>query len=200
MRRFGSFVMVAVLSMLMAGPAEAATVDISIVSTTTGFDPKTATGAFGDTFRWTNDDSINHTTTQNSPLALWDSGAMSGGDTYSKAIDFAGSYPYHCAIHPTSMTGVVKVPLRVAPTSGAVGDAFKVSVAAVGAPDGFVYDVQRRKGSGDWSIWKRGITSRSATFRPSSAGTWSFRARLRETGGGKSGWSPPRSISVTSGY
>lgn len=200
MRRLISLVLAAVLAMLVAGPAEAATVDISIVSTTVGFDPKTATGAFGNTFRWTNDDALNHTSTQNSPLSLWDSGAMSGGDTYSKAIDFAGSYPYHCAIHPSSMTGAVKVPIQVDPASGPVGTAFKVFVAAVGAPDGFVYDVQRRKGSGDWSIWKRGITTRSATFGPSSAGTWSFRSRLRETGGGKSGWSPPRSISVTSGY
>jgi len=200
MRRFDSFVLAAVLALMVAGPAEAATVDISIVSTTVGFDPKTATGAFGDTFRWTNDDALNHTTTQDSPLALWDSGTMGAGDTFATTIDSAGSYPYQCAIHPISMTGVVRIPLRVDPTSGAVGTAFKVSVAAVGAPDGFVYDVQRRKGSGDWSIWKRGITTRSATFRPSSAGTWSFRSRLRETGGGKSGWSPARSISVTSGY
>jgi len=197
MRRFVSFVLVAVPAMLVAGPAEAATVDISIVSTTVGFDPKTATGPFGDTFRWTNDDALNHTTTQDSPLALWDSGTMGAGDTFSTTVNSAGSYPYHCAIHPVSMTGVVRIPVRVAPASGPLGEAFKVLVAAVGAPDGFVYDVQRRKGNGDWAIWKRGITTRSATFRPSSSGRWSFRSRLRETGGGRSGWSPPRSISVS---
>jgi plastocyanin len=199
MRRLISLVLAAVLAMLVAGSAEAATVDISIVSTTVGFDPKTATGAFGDTFRWTNDDALNHTTTQDSPLALWDSGTMGAGDSFSKAVDFAGAYPYHCSIH-TSMTGTVKVPVQVMPPSGSVGTAFRVTVASVAAPSGFVYDIQRKTGSGSWTAWKTGITSKSVTFRPKASGTWSFRSRLRETDGGKSGWSPPRSISVTSGY
>jgi plastocyanin len=185
----------------MAGEAQAATVDISIVGVSAGFDPTTATGAIGDTFHWTNDDSITHTTTQNGPLSLWDSGNLAAGDTFSKAIDFAGSYPYHCAIHPTTMKGTVKVPIQVSPASGSVGTAFRVTAASVVAPSGFVYDIQRRKRNGDWTAWKTGITSKSATFRPKASGTWSFRSRLRRTSNGaKSGWSPARSISVASGY
>ena len=199
MRRSIALVLAASLFLLMAGEARAATVDISIVGVSAGFDPTAATGAIGDTFHWTNNDSITHTTTQNGPLSLWTSGNLAGGDSFSKAIDFAGSYPYHCSIH-TSMTGTVKVPIQVTPPSGSVGTAFRVTVASVAAPSGFVYDIQRRKGSGDWTAWKTGITSKSATFRPKASGTWSFRSRLRETDGGKSGWSPPRSISVTSGY
>ncbi len=199
MRRSIALVLAASLFLLMAGEARAATLDISIVGVSAGFDPTAATGAIGDTFHWTNDDSITHTTTQNGPLSLWNSGNITAGSTFSKAIDFAGSYPYHCSIH-TSMTGAVKVPIQIAPSSGSVGTAFSVTAASVAAPSGFVYDIQRRKGSGDWTAWKIGITSKSATFRPKASGTWSFRSRLRETDGGKSGWSPPRSISVTSGY
>jgi plastocyanin len=201
MRRSIALVLTASLFLLMAGEARAATVDISIVSVSAGFDPKTATGAFGDTFHWTNDDTITHTTTQNGPLSLWNSGNLAAGDGFSKAIDFAGTYPFHCAVHPTSMKGTVKVPIQVAPPSGSVGTAFTVTAASVAAPNRFVYDIQRRKGSGDWTAWKTGITSKSATFRAKVAGTWSFRSRLRKTSNGaKSRWSPARSISVTSGY
>ena len=200
MRRSIALVLAASLFLLMAGEARAATVDISIVGVSAGFDPTTATGASGDTFHWTNNDSITHTTTQNGPLSLWNSGNITAGNAFSRAIDFAGSYPYHCSIH-TSMTGTVRVPIQVSPSSGSVGTAFGVTVASVAAPSGFVYDIQRRKGSGDWTAWKTGITAKSATFRPKASGTWSFRSRLRKTSNGaKSGWSPPRSISVTSGY
>jgi len=37
-------------------------------------------GAFGDTFHWTNNDTITHTTTQNGPLSLWNSGHLNGGE------------------------------------------------------------------------------------------------------------------------
>lgn len=200
MRRSIALVVAASLFLLTAGEARAATVDISIVGVSAGFDPTAATGAIGDTFHWTNDDGITHTTTQNGPLSLWNSGNMAAGNDFSKAIDFAGSYPYHCSIHPTTMKGTVKVPIQVSPSSGSVGAAFRVTVAAVAAPSGFVYDIQRRKGSGDWSAWKRGITSKSVAFRPKAVGRWSFRSRLRKTSNGaRSGWSPARSISVAPG-
>jgi len=201
MRRSIALVLAAWLFLLMAGEARAATVDISIVGVSAGFDPKIATGAIGDTFHWTNDDSVTHTATQNGPLSLWNSGNIAAGNDFSKAVDFAGAYPYHCAIHPTTMKGTVKVPIQVSPPSGSAGTTFTVTVADRRAPSGLVYDVQRRKGSGDWTAWKTGITSKAATFRPKAQGTWSFRSRVRKTSNNaKSGWSPARSISVASGY
>ncbi|HET7868734.1 MAG TPA: hypothetical protein VFM85_00215 [Actinomycetota bacterium] len=69
--------------------------------------------------------------------------------------------------------------------------------ASVAAPSESVYDIQRKKGSGDWAAWRTGITSKSVRFKPKASGTWSFRSRLRKTSNGaKSGWSPARSISV----
>jgi plastocyanin len=121
MRRSIALVLSASLFLLMAGEARAATVDISIVGVSAGFDPTAATGAIGDTFHWTNNDGITHTTTQNGPLSLWNSGNSTAGNAFSKAIDFAGSYPYHCSIH-TSMTGTVKVPIQVTPIIGERGN------------------------------------------------------------------------------
>jgi plastocyanin len=198
MRRSIALVLATVLALTVAGEARAATVSISIVNSTAGFSPKTASGAIGTTFTWKNSDSIDHTSTQNSPLSLWNSGHIVAANTFSKTINFAGSYPYHCTIHPLTMKGTVKVPLRVSPASGSVGTSFIISVANRKAPSGFVYDIQRRKGSGAWTAWRTGITAKSATFKPSSSGTWSFRSRLRKTSNGaKSGWSPARSVTVT---
>ena len=200
MRHLIALVLAASLFLVMREQAHAATVDVSIVSASAGFDPKVTTGAFGDTFHWTNNDSITHTTTQNAPLSLWNSGHLNGGSSISKAINFAGSYPYHCTIH-SSMTGTIKVRIQVTQTSGSVGTTFAVAVAFVAAPSGSVCDIQRKKGSGDWTAWKTGITSKSVTFRPKASGTWSFRSRVRKTSNNaKSGWSPARSISVASGY
>src|SRR6266511_4585299 len=63
-RRSIALVLAASLFLVMAEQAQAATVDISIVSASAGFDSKAAAGAFADTFRWTNNDTITHTTTQ----------------------------------------------------------------------------------------------------------------------------------------
>lgn len=91
MRRSIAVVMTAVLMRLVAGKARAATVDISIVGVSQGFDPAAATGAIGDTFHRTNNDIITHTSTQNGPLSLWNSGNIAAGSTFAKKIDFAGA-------------------------------------------------------------------------------------------------------------
>jgi plastocyanin len=54
---------------------------------------------------WTNNDSATHTITGDGGL---DSGDVATGGTYSKTFDKAGTYKYHCSIHPT-MTGEVVV-------------------------------------------------------------------------------------------
>jgi plastocyanin len=56
---------------------------------------------------WTNEDSIQHTVTFDEE-GLFDSGALSPGDTIDNAFDTPGEYGYHCAIHPF-MTGRVIV-------------------------------------------------------------------------------------------
>jgi plastocyanin len=71
------------------------------------FNPPSATMKVGQTVAWSNSDSITHTSTQNS--GVWDTGGVSGG-TSSTPIKMttAGTFQYHCSIHPT-MVGALTV-------------------------------------------------------------------------------------------
>lgn len=61
----------------------------------------------GTTVTWTNSDIAPHTVTSDTGSTL-DSGNLSLGQTYSMTFTAAGTYNYHCAVHP-SMTGTVTV-------------------------------------------------------------------------------------------
>ena len=70
------------------------------------YDPSTATVAVNGFITWTNNDSASHTVT-------FDGGpncgnVSGGGGTETVQFTVAGSYPYHCNIHP-EMTGTVEV-------------------------------------------------------------------------------------------
>jgi plastocyanin len=60
----------------------------------------------GTTVTWTNDDPAPHTVTADG--AAFDSKQLDPGDSFSTVFDTAGSYVYHCDIHPT-MVGTVLV-------------------------------------------------------------------------------------------
>ena len=70
------------------------------------FSPDTLNVAAGTTVMWTNNDAVSHTTTSNTNA--WNSGIVAPGGTYSFTFQTAGSYQYHCAIHP-GMVGTVVV-------------------------------------------------------------------------------------------
>jgi plastocyanin len=70
------------------------------------FNPGTITVKPGTAVTWTNNDSATHTITADD--GSWDSGAVAKGKTFSRAFASAGTYTYHCAVHP-SMTGKVIV-------------------------------------------------------------------------------------------
>jgi plastocyanin len=71
------------------------------------FMPKTITIAKGTKVKWTNGGSVNHTTTSNK--GLWDSGALAPGATFAHVFRRAGTFKYHCTIHPTLMHGTIVV-------------------------------------------------------------------------------------------
>ena len=77
------------------------------------FSPNPITVKVGDSVSWTNNGSVTHTATSNT--GAWDTGPIASGAT-SSAVSFntAGSFAYHCAIHP-SMTGTVIVSAVNAP-------------------------------------------------------------------------------------
>jgi len=196
--RFTTTLIAVGLALSTALPAEAATFTITIVSRTQGFSPSIASHAQGTTFSWQNGDSITHTSTQDGPLALWNTGFINGGATKSVTIASAGAYPYHCAIHPT-MTGTVKVPIKLSATTGTTSTTFTITMATTAATGSFVYDVQERIGSGAWTNYMTGVTAKSVSFKPSTTGTFSFRSRLRNTSvaNAASGYSPKKTITVT---
>lgn len=149
----------------------------------------------GEDVRWHNDGSFTHTSAQDGPLSLWNTGQVASATT-SKSVPLpaAGSYPYHCNIH-ASMHGVVKVPIKVSPATGTPMTTFTITLASAGQT-GFTYDVQRKIGGGSWKLWKTGVVGTTATFS-GMAGSYAFRSRLHRTSNdATSGWSPSRSITV----
>jgi len=70
------------------------------------FTPDALDVAVGTTVTWTNTDSTSHTST--SDASGWNSGIVAPGKTFSFAFQNAGTFSYHCAIHP-GMIGSVTV-------------------------------------------------------------------------------------------
>jgi len=57
----------------------------------------------GEEITWSNDDTAPHTVTSGLPGsldAIFDSGMMMAGDTFSVTLDESGEYPYFCMVHP----------------------------------------------------------------------------------------------------
>ncbi len=72
--------------------------------TTTAFAPSPVTVAVGGSVTWTNHDNTAHTSTG----STWNSGAINPGATFTTTFPTAGTFVYHCTIHP-GMTGTVTV-------------------------------------------------------------------------------------------
>jgi plastocyanin len=74
--------------------------------TNTAFSPDLADVTVGTTITWTNTDSVPHTSTADE--AGWNSGTVEPGKSFSFTFGTAGTFRYHCAIHP-GMIGTVVV-------------------------------------------------------------------------------------------
>lgn len=88
------------LSSSVAIPAGAASLG------NTAYTPDDLSVAVGTTVTWRNTDSISHTST--SDASGWNSGTVAPGGQFSVTFQTAGTFPYHCAIHP-GMIGTVVV-------------------------------------------------------------------------------------------
>jgi plastocyanin len=71
------------------------------------FKPKAITIAKGTKVRWTNAGTVSHTTT--SIKGVWDSGVLAPGAAFGRVFKKAGTFKYHCTIHPTLMHGKIIV-------------------------------------------------------------------------------------------
>ncbi len=92
-----------------AGPTAPGT-SVSIVMgasalTTTAFSPSPLRLAVGNSVTWINNDHITHTSTADG--SAWHS-VLAPGRTFTRTFTTAGSFPYHCTIHP-GMVGTIEV-------------------------------------------------------------------------------------------
>lgn len=90
-------------------PSASTPVSIPLGASTLGnraFAPDLVDIAVGGTVTWTNTDSVAHTTTADQ--GSWDSGSVAPGGKFSSTYSSAGTFPYHCAIHP-GMVGTITV-------------------------------------------------------------------------------------------
>lgn len=69
------------------------------------FSPQSVTVAVGDSVTWTNADAQNHTATADD--ASFDAGTIAGGTSKSVTFATAGTFGYHCKIHPTMTATIV---------------------------------------------------------------------------------------------
>ncbi len=91
-------------------PSPSSSTSVSVVAgaqqlTNTAYNPNPVNVPVGGAVTWTNTDSIEHTTTSNS--GTWN-GVLPPGGTFSVTFNNAGTFQYHCSIHP-NMVGTVVV-------------------------------------------------------------------------------------------
>jgi plastocyanin len=84
----------------------AGAVKVSAAINNFSFVPQILTINAGDTVVWTNNDSTAHTVTADA--GAFNSPTIGNGGSFSFTFNTAGTYRYHCSIHP-SMTGQVVV-------------------------------------------------------------------------------------------
>jgi plastocyanin len=107
MRRLTYVAALALVATLVLAPsagAQGQTMTVSIEDFF--FSPANMTVAPGTTVTWVNNGQAPHTSTADD--GTWDSGTLQPGESFSFTFDQAGTYTYHCSIHP-NMTGTIKV-------------------------------------------------------------------------------------------
>jgi len=72
------------------------------------FSPSLIKAKVGDKITWTNKDFLTHTIASDSGPQNFSSGDISNGATFSFTFTKAGTYSYHCSLHP-SMTGTITI-------------------------------------------------------------------------------------------
>jgi plastocyanin len=121
-----------VVAALVGGTALAA--DQSVAISGQSYSPASVTVSVGDTVTWTNSDAMAHTATADD--ASWDTGNIGGsGGTGAVTFATAGTFPYHCDIHP-QMTGTVTVEAAAATTAPAAGATTPPTDASPSATNG----------------------------------------------------------------
>jgi plastocyanin len=88
---------------IATGSVLAATKDVGIAGFS--FSPNSVTINVGDTITWDNSDAQHHTATADD--GSFDTGPISSGTPKSVKFSTAGTFAYHCSIHPTMTATIV---------------------------------------------------------------------------------------------
>jgi len=86
-----------------AAPMPSSPTNVAIAGMT--FGPAQLTVAKNTTVSFTNNDGISHTAT--SDAGLWDTGTITPGATKTITFTSAGTFAYHCTIHPMMKASIV---------------------------------------------------------------------------------------------
>ena len=90
-----------------SGPATTVSIPSGASTLTlSAYNPNPVNVTVGTTVRWANSDSVAHTSTADG--GAWNSGTVNGGGTFDFKFQSAGTFSYHCTIHP-NMVGTVVV-------------------------------------------------------------------------------------------
>src|SRR5215208_1352612 len=98
--RLAALSLVALVLFAPTAGAQGKTMVVSIKNFAFNPPNATATVSPGTTVTWVNNDQVPHTVTATNPAGVFDSGTLQPGQSYSFALDKAGTYAYHCNIHP----------------------------------------------------------------------------------------------------
>lgn len=175
-----------------ARPALGAGTNVSIVDF--AFSPAAVTINPNDSVTWTWAGAFAHSTTSNN-TNLWDSGILSQGASFSHTFNSAGTFPYHCTVHPF-MTASVTVqgqtttnaPPTVTITAPADGASFAAPwtgtiQAAVADSDGTVARVEFLAGSTVLGTITTPPANPSFTITNLAAGNYALTAVATDNGG-----------------
>jgi plastocyanin len=183
-----------ILMLLSTSSASAATATIKMVNY--GFKPKVQTVTLGNSVKWKNASTKRHTAT---PKVSWSWGGVTvapGSTSNTVTPTQAGTFPYFCSMHPTTMKGTIKVPMTVSPLAGNTETFFTLTLGTEKAPGVLVHQIEVRQNGGAWQLRATTAEPTIAIFFPTS-GTWDIHTRLRyQLGGATSGWSPVVSVQV----
>ncbi len=208
MKRFAATAVLAAAAIGLSGgaanaaPPRSASVGADGNALTGGlaFAPAATAVGLGGTVHWTNNDSLQpHTVTSDNGLFNLggsyrgvlgtDPPGIRPGDSVQFTFSDAGTFRYHCQVHPAQMKGSVGVPDSVRVAGGRRHRHVLVSWATTTPPPGAVFDVQRRYGH----TWKYLYIGTPKTSRGFGLKGGPFRSRLRFGDDFHVGlpWSPP---------
>jgi plastocyanin len=93
-------------SLVAVGSATSVAADVAVTIDNFHFTPSDITVPAGTTIRWTNQDGPTHTVTSDT-AGIFDSGNLAPNASFSFTFSTPGTFPYHCAIHPTMLGRVI---------------------------------------------------------------------------------------------